>query len=136
MKAVRVVRVAEHLGATLGTLSIDGWPRMVTLEEAWRDNQRQISCIPEGNYTIKRHQSPRFGETFIVQNVPGRSHILFHAGNTDEDTLGCILVGSEFGEIKKKPAVLRSKSAFLLFMNLLTGVDTASLQIVKSYDRR
>jgi hypothetical protein len=133
---LRLVRVSEHLGATLGVLSIDGMPRMVTLEEAWRDNQRQISCIPEGDYTIKRHRSPKFGETFIVQNVPGRSHILFHAGNTDEDTLGCILVGCEFGEIKKKPAVLRSKSAFLLFMNLLTGVDTANLQIVKGYDRR
>lgn len=130
-----LTRVAEHAGATLGVLTFDGMPRLVTLEEGWRGNQRQVSCIPEGKYTISRHQSPKFGETFIVNDVPNRSHILFHAGNTDEDTLGCILVGCEYGEIKKKPAVLRSKAAFLLFMNLLSGLDRISLQIVKAYDR-
>lgn len=133
---LELTRVAEHRGATLGVLSFDGMPRVVTLEEAWRDNQRQISCIPTGNYTISRHRSPKFGETFIVNDVPGRSHILFHAGNTDEDTLGCILVGCEYGEIKKKPAVLRSRAAFLLFMNLLTGIDRVSLQIRWGNDRR
>lgn len=132
---LRLTRVTEHQGATLGVLIFDGMPRMVTLEEAWRDNQRQVSCIPTGNYTISRHRSPKFGETFIVNNVPGRSHILFHAGNTDEDTLGCILVGCEYGELKKKPAVLRSRAAFLLFMNLLSGLDKVNLQIVKAYDR-
>lgn len=131
---LKLIRVAEHSGATLGVLSFDGMPRMVTLEEAWRNNQVQISCIPVGEYTVCRHRSPKFGETFIVNDVPGRSHILFHAGNTDEDTLGCILVGSEYGEIKKKPAVLRSKAAFLLFMDLLSGLDRVNLQILKAYD--
>lgn len=69
-------------------------PLCVTLEDPWNENQENISCIPVGEYTCKRHNSPRFGETFEVANVVNRSAILFHKGNTEADTKGCILVGS------------------------------------------
>ena len=80
----------------------------VTLELPWLDNQRNVSCIPEGIYTTSRHQSPNFGLCFHVQDVPGRSHILIHAGNYvgsinpktgTPDTRGCILPGKAFADI-------------------------------------
>ena len=64
-----------------------------TLMLGWKDNKRRISHIPEGVYEVVRHQSPKFGDCYLVKDVPNRSHILFHQGNFYRDTLGCILVG-------------------------------------------
>lgn len=71
--------------------------RFCTAEEEWRDNRPHISCIPTGSYRCRRGVFPRMGETFEVTGVPGRTAILFHAGNTEADTEGCILLGQRFG---------------------------------------
>ena len=68
-----------------------------TLENPWMDNQRNISCIPKGEYKV-RLRLPRESGTrdyihLLVQEVPNRDWILFHRGNTAKDTSGCILVG-------------------------------------------
>jgi hypothetical protein len=133
MKQLRLVRVTEHNGATLGVLCIDDSPEMVTLEDAWRDNERQISCIPVGKYKIKLHRSPRFGLTYQVADVPERSHILFHAGNTHKDTHGCILLGLQYGKLDKDTAILASKSAFTKFMEMMNGVTEAQLIVIDAY---
>ncbi len=133
MKQLKLVRVTEYNGATLGVLLFDGSPELVTLEDPWRDNERMISCIPQGKYTIKRHKSPKFGNTFIVDNVPQRDHILFHAGNTHKDTHGCILLGLQFGKLNNAPAILASKSAFDKFMELMGTDLQAQLLIIDVY---
>ena len=71
--------------------------RLPTAEDDWLDNAARVSCIPAGSYVTRRVTSPKFGETFEVTGVPGRANILFHHGNTEEDTEGCILLGSSFG---------------------------------------
>lgn len=133
MKLLKLIRVTEHNNATLGVLCVDGSPDFVTLENPWRDNERMISCIPIGTYTIKKHKSPRFGDTFIVEDVPGRSHILFHAGNTHKDTHGCILLGYQFGKIGGESAVLSSRSAFSQFMFVMRDTPEAKLMIIDAY---
>lgn len=74
---------------------------LVTLEKAWKENQRRISCIPEGKYLCKPHVSPKFGKCFWLQDVPCRSEILIHAGNYQTDSLGCLLVGLDFADLNK-----------------------------------
>lgn len=69
------------------------------LELPWLDNQRQISCIPEGYYKVVRRTSPRFGEHFHILDVPNRSFILIHHGNYTRDIQGCLLVGREHRDI-------------------------------------
>lgn len=64
-----------------------------TLELPWKNNKTRTSCIPEGEYNAAWHLSPKFGWTYKIFNVPGRSEILFHAGNYPSNTLGCILLG-------------------------------------------
>jgi len=68
-----------------------------TLENPWLDNQRNISCIPEGEYKVRlrlaRESASRDYLHLLVQDVPNRDWILFHRGNTAKDTSGCILVG-------------------------------------------
>lgn len=82
---------------TLGRLVIfDGKEillKVLTLELPDLGNQKNISCIPEGKYEVHRIYSPKFGNCFHLQDVPGRSAILIHRGNYTKDTMGCILVG-------------------------------------------
>jgi hypothetical protein len=81
----------------LGELFINGELICDTLENPWQDNQRNISCIPEGEYPVRlrlaRESASRDYLHLLVQEVPNRDWILFHRGNTAKDTSGCILVG-------------------------------------------
>ena len=130
MKQLRLTRVTEHNNATMGVLTIDNAPCFVTLEDAWRDNERMVSCIPAGKYQVLAHRSPKFGSTYQVMDVPDRNHILFHAGNTHRDTHGCILLGMQFGSLGSESAILASRSAFLQFMELMKGAPEAELVII------
>jgi hypothetical protein len=83
--------------STIGELFLNGERICDTLENPWQDNQRNISCIPEGVYPV-RLRLPRESATrdyihLLVKDVPNRDWILFHRGNTAKDTSGCILVG-------------------------------------------
>lgn len=94
-------------------------PFALTLEQPWEDNKKFKSCIPSGVYVCQAYKSKDKGGTFVVNNVPGRSGILFHKGNTTDDTGGCILIGESFGYVKGKDGVLSSKEGFNEFMDIL-----------------
>ena len=65
-----------------------------TLEDPWRNNQPNVSCIPLGTYPVTLSFSQHFGRLMPeIQNVPGREFIRIHGGNTTADTHGCVLVG-------------------------------------------
>ena len=72
---------------------------LFTLELPWKNNKRRVSCIPEGEYKVIKHRSPKFKESFWLQDVEGRSEILIHAGNYYTQILGCILVGTDSRDI-------------------------------------
>ena len=83
--------------STLGELFLNGERMCDTLENPWLDNQRNISCIPEGVYPV-RLRLPRESATrdylhLLVQDVPNRDFILVHRGNFPSQTQGCLLVG-------------------------------------------
>ena len=92
-----LIRDMFTANSTIGELFINGERFCDTLENPWLDNQRNISCIPEGKYKV-RLRLPRESATrdyihLLVQDVPNRDYILFHRGNFPKDTSGCILVG-------------------------------------------
>ena len=114
-----------------------------TAEEEWQQNKPSVSCIPLGRYPLvrtiyQRHQMP----TFEVANVPGRSRILIHPGNTEEDTQGCILIGMALGFVTvtrdedtgltkvRKQAVIESQRAFADFMAAMVSVTDAELRVI------
>lgn len=70
-----------------------------TLELPNKNNQRNISCIPEGVYAWVKHKSPKFGTCIWVKNVPNRSEILIHQGNYTSQIRGCILPGEKHIDI-------------------------------------
>lgn len=123
-----------------GRLELPGLATYYTAEEESHDNARNISCIPAGTYPLRRTVYHKHGyETFEVCDVPGRSRILIHPGNTEEDTQGCILLGlgrgrlkvrdEDSGELVEKLAVVASKKAFAAFMHGMNGVQEATLTI-------
>lgn len=102
--------------ATIGMLTIEGVNHdpIFTLENPERATTVD-SRIPAGTYTVVPYSSEKHPNTYLVQNVPGRSYILFHIGNFESDTLGCILIGASAGMSLNKPAVLNSTDAFKKF---------------------
>lgn len=62
-----------------------------TIELPWLWNKRNVSCIPEGRYVLKKGMSQKHGLHIRVQDVPNRDGILFHPGNdAGRDLKGCI----------------------------------------------
>lgn len=83
--------------ATHGILCFNGQLICLTIELPWVGNQRQISCIPEGHYSLVRRYSSQFKDHLEVLNVPNRSLILFHpANNVQRELKGCIAPVSRF----------------------------------------
>lgn len=50
--------------------------------------------FPNGIYTLYGRTSPKFGRNKVYINVPGRSNIMFHGGNTADQTTGCVLIAA------------------------------------------
>jgi hypothetical protein len=62
-----------------------------TIELPWLQNQRNVSCIPEGRYELRKRFIKKFGLHLLVVDVPGRSWILIHPANDAKTQLkGCI----------------------------------------------
>ncbi len=93
-----------HKSATTGTLRDGFFAICKTMELAWHDNKRMISCIPEGTYELKKYRRTSGVWALEVRNVPNRTAILIHKGTDatpDEngaDTLGCILCVTDIVE--------------------------------------
>ena len=87
---------------TNGALFINGQFLCFTIELPWKDNHRNISCIPEGQYEIVARHSKRFQNHLHVQDVKGRSLILIHpANNALKELRGCIAPVSQLADIGK-----------------------------------
>lgn len=119
---IRDVRSVNH---TLGTLIIDG-VHFSTIERAWLNNKRNISCIPQGRYLckfLKSSSSGKYKNCFHVQGVEGRSGILVHNGNLASHSKGCIILGSKRGFLGSKRAVLSSKTAMRKLAKIADSKD-------------
>ena len=76
---------------TNGDLLLKGEKICSTIELPWKQNKPQVSCIPEGEYELRKRYTSRFGRHFILMNVPNRSYILLHAANDAlKEIKGCI----------------------------------------------
>ena len=130
---MRLIRIARNPTATYGVLIQGDIPFAVTVERPWLDNKKGESCIPAGEYECKRVDSPKFGNTFEVTNVPDRSAILFHKGNISDDSHGCILVGEMFNSVLGKPGITASKEGFAEFLHLTSLTNSFTLNIQEAY---
>ncbi len=89
-----------------------------------------ITAIPRGTYEVTLDvYSPKFGSKSFYKevcngkvprllNVKGFDGVLIHAGNTDKDSAGCLLVGMNL----EKGKVLKSQETFRELYKLLKDV--------------
>ena len=99
-----------------------------TMERPWLQNKVNVSCIPADTYTIRPVNSPKFGLTYEICDVVGRSKILIHKANRPSELQGCIAPVSTYGVLKGEWAGLSSKVAYDKLMTLLAG-DEHQLEI-------
>ncbi len=103
-----VIKRHYNEAGTNGELYLNGKLLCYTIELPWKNNQPQVSCIPEGVYALKKRYTARFGSHFILANVPNRSYILLHAANDAlKELKGCIapasqLTGTGKGSLSRK----------------------------------
>lgn len=129
---VELIRVEENERyGTFGVLRIDGCATCVTLEPPDRDNRANVSNIPPGRYLARRVNSPKYGNTFEVTGVPGRSHILFHSGNWAKDTKGCILLGQYYEKLKSNRMIKNSGVTFASFLACTENVDEFEFTVIE-----
>jgi len=137
-RSFTIIRSPSNEDGTFGMMLDGQSPFCLTLEREWVDNKKGESCIPNGIYLCKRVQSPKFGNTFEICNVPNRTEILFHKGNIEDDSHGCIILGEQFEPIRTyehglKNGVLSSGKAMEEFLERTEGIDEFRLYVAWTF---
>ena len=132
-----VVRFHKKEKYTIGKMYINGTYFCDTLEDTDRGLTQEMNldiidktkvygktAIPTGRYRVELTKSKKFGRVLpLLYNVKGFEGIRIHRGNTDEDTLGCILVGQN----KAVGKVINSAMAEQNLMGRLKEVEKNEL---------
>ena len=130
---VELIRLETGQEGTFGVLRINKKILGFVLEPPDKLNKANVSHIPSGQYLCRQWNSSRYGKTYAVMDVPERTGILFHAGNTVQDTAGCLLLGSSIGKLRGDRAVMNSGTTFREFIRLLSDRQAFSLTILEAY---
>ena len=100
----------------------------MTLDKIRELKKPSITAIPRGTYKVTLDvYSPKFGDRAFYKevcngkvprllNVKGFDGILIHAGNTNADTSGCLLVGINL----ERGKVLKSQETFRKLYKMLS----------------
>ncbi len=133
--AITLLRVEQTPAATFGVIIGAGRLICLTLELPWRDNQKDVSCVPVRVYRLMRRdlwkRSKRYGHTYQLANVPDRTGVLIHPANSVDELEGCIAPGLHLGEFRNQRCLLKSAPAFGLVKQYLGGAPEAYLSITR-----
>ncbi len=90
--------------------------------ETIEDEERKVkfagkTAIPLGKYRVIINDSLRFKRKMpLLLGVPNFEGIRIHAGNTDADTQGCILIG----KFEQNGFITKSRATFEIFFKILS----------------
>jgi len=109
-----------------GTLEDGNGLSLVTLEHSY-DNKPKLydgtfTCVP-GIHRL--HNNIPF-KTFEITGVKGHTGILFHIGNYNADSDGCVLLGMDKGD----KMIKHSSIAFSKFMSLVENETSFTLVVI------
>lgn len=137
MKTVKIVRDWQDDNQTLGKCTVyddSNKPLFsaMSLERGWRSNQKRVSCVPLGSYTVVLEWSDRFQkDLWELKNVPNRDECKFHSANYWYQLNGCIALGRSLADINKDgyQDVTSSRSTMNAFHKALDGETRINLLI-------
>ena len=113
-----------HDDCVIGRLTCKDF-QCFTLELPWKNNQKSISCIPEGIYQFHRRLSRKNGHVLELLDTLHRTHIQIHSGNYTYQIEGCVLVGDSVRWLDGDaiPDVTNSKKTLERLMEVSQGID-------------
>jgi len=131
---ITLTRLHKRSDGIFSNLNVEGLT-LAALEHAYQQDDGSYDAkIPPGTYLcvrgMHRLSEPAMFETFEITGVPGHTGLLFHCGNFDQDSEGCVLLG-DIMDISSKPGRLfNSRNAFSDFMDKLVNLDSFQLSVV------
>lgn len=151
---LRLERIFSNSTYTIGKLYLNDKYICDTIEDTDRklssnmavDEIKKIkvqnkTAIPYGTYKVAMDVvSPSYSKVdYYVKNygakmprllnVKGFEGVLIHPGNTEKDSAGCIIVGSN----KVKGKVINSRAIFDKLYKLIKGKNDLTIEIIKKY---
>jgi hypothetical protein len=98
-----LARTQLNANCTLGTITLPDGTVIYSLELPWKDNQKDVSCVPPGVYQLIPYTSPKHGSTWYLENLDlgvgdagaERSYCEIHSANWTRQLEGCIALGLE-----------------------------------------
>jgi len=124
---------------TIGTLSVNGKFLCYTLEDTVREvdgvpvKDWKIpakTAIPRGEYEVLITRSNRFKKLLPeLLKVEGFAGIRIHAGNTHDDTEGCILVGMKNRIISVGDSVIAMKKLQPMISTAIKNKEKVTIKI-------
>jgi len=134
MEKLLLERIVKEEEYTLGKLYINGKYFCDTIEDkvrllnSYEDKVYSETAIPIGVYKVVLSYSNRFKRILPeVLNVMFFKGIRIHAGNTAEDSAGCILVGKNRNP--KEGKIYDSRKTLEELIKILTGDEEITLEI-------
>lgn len=148
MTKLLVERFDDDGRATLGRWYTDGQWQAYTLEDTFHANKiAGQTRIPAGTYRLSLHTAGKWHERLnkryafhkgmiLLEDVPGYEWILFHPGNTADNTEGCIMpgLGQDRGD-DGYHRLLRSRAAYELIYPPVVAAIEAGPTFIKIVDR-
>ena len=127
---IRLIRLEQTIEGALGSLVLDGELFCSFLMPDDGDPGR--FQIPAGKYKCRRYHGTKWKDTFEIV-VENNSALLFHSGNVEAHSMGCVLLGQYPGKLGENRAVLNSGATFRKFMGRMENVEEFDINIVDLY---
>jgi len=134
---IKIHRIWQDKNQTSGTCTViddDNFPTFtaLSLERGWMNNQKNVSCIPAGVYTVKLEYSNKFKQKlWEIKGVPNRSECKFHSANYWYQLNGCVSLGLRYKLLNNDNYrdVTNSKDTMKAFHTALKNYSEAILII-------
>ena len=128
-----IVRFKETDEGVIGFLYFDDIDfYCFTLQPDSNDAERFY--IPDGNYIARRFKGNKWKDTFEIvregsNGVDGHKYLLFHSGNIEKHSEGCIMLGETIGKLEGVREVLNSGATFQKFLFYTKDVKSFDLTL-------
>ena len=138
---IHLTRFAATPFGTFGRMVLEDNTQFYTCENRWNENRVGASCIlPEPGpdtmlYDLVRDTTGKH-QHYRLLDVPDRTDIEIHVGNTDLESRGCILVGLGLGWSQKYRWGITESLVAIDTLHRKLGDDTHKLTIRWSFKEK